>query len=131
MICTGRRDAAPATRTEEATMTTIEINGEHTEVPAGAVAYKFADPTESARWITDRVEARQIEREDPSLIVWADKKIATVTISEDTRVDHVGGADIIYAGEYIVEMPADYDPALVTADDLRLDPAIRILEEIR
>lgn len=50
-------------------MTTIAINGKSTPVPAGAVAYKYADPTEDARWIYDEDDARDIEREDPSLIV--------------------------------------------------------------
>ena len=40
------------------------------EAPAGAVAYKYADPTEDARWIYDAYEAREIAAEDPSLIVW-------------------------------------------------------------
>lgn len=51
-------------------MTTTEIHGEITTVPAGAVAYKYADPTEDARWIYDADEAREIAAEDPSLIVW-------------------------------------------------------------
>jgi hypothetical protein len=46
------------------------INGQPTEAPAGAVAWKYNDPTEDARWITDEAEARAIEREDASLIVW-------------------------------------------------------------
>ena len=52
-------------------MSTILINGTEVVVPAGAVAWKFADPTEDARWIYARDEASAIEREDPSLIVWA------------------------------------------------------------
>lgn len=51
-------------------MTTIEINGTATEVPADAVAYKHADPIEDARWIYDADEAREIAAEDPSLIAW-------------------------------------------------------------
>lgn len=51
-------------------MTTIKINNETTEVPAGAVAWKYADPTEGARWIYDREEADDVTREDPGLIVW-------------------------------------------------------------
>ena len=49
----------------------ITINGVATAVPDGAVAYKYADPIEDARWIYDAAEARQIAREDRSLIVWA------------------------------------------------------------
>lgn len=52
---------------------TIEINGTQTEIPAGAVAYKHADPTEDARWISDEDEAWEIEQIDPSLIVWAEE----------------------------------------------------------
>jgi len=47
----------------------IEINGVAVVVPAGAIAYKYADPTEDARWIYDAGEARQIASEDPSLII--------------------------------------------------------------
>lgn len=47
-----------------------EINNVKTEAPEGAVAWKYADPTEDARWIYDADEAREIEREDPSLIEW-------------------------------------------------------------
>lgn len=54
------------------TTQTIEINGSATDVPTGAIAYKYADPTEDARWITDESEARQIASDDPRLIVWAD-----------------------------------------------------------
>jgi len=42
---------------------------ESAEAPEGAVAYKYADPTEDARWIFDADEAREIAAEDPSLIV--------------------------------------------------------------
>ncbi len=62
--------ATTASRENEMTQT-IKINGVTTEVPAGAVAYKHADPTEDARWIYDANEARDIEKEDPSLIVYA------------------------------------------------------------
>lgn len=51
---------------------TIIINGVVTAVPDGAVAYKYTDPTEEARWIYDDAEARDIAREDPSLIVWVE-----------------------------------------------------------
>jgi hypothetical protein len=47
----------------------IEINREQTEVPAGAVAYKYADPIEDTRWLYDEDAVRAVEREDPSLIV--------------------------------------------------------------
>lgn len=41
------------------------------QAPEGAVAYKFADPTEDARWLYDLAEAERIALEDPSLIRWA------------------------------------------------------------
>ena len=53
-------------------MTTIKINGIPTEVPADAIAYKYADPTEDARWIYSEGEVEEIEREDPGLIVRVD-----------------------------------------------------------
>jgi hypothetical protein len=37
-------------------------------VPAEAIAYKFADPTEGARWLTSDSEVDEIRREDLSLI---------------------------------------------------------------
>ena len=49
-------------------MPTIEINGTAVAVPDQAIAYKYADPIEDARWILDATEARQIASEDPSLI---------------------------------------------------------------
>lgn len=55
---------------------------------------------------------------------------ATVTIHEDTLVEFAGISEMIYAGEYTVEMPADYDPALVTAEDMRFDPAIVRVDEL-
>lgn len=50
-------------------MATIQINGVKTQVPEGAIAYKYADPTEDARWIYDESDLAEIRREDPSLIV--------------------------------------------------------------
>ena len=48
----------------------VRINGAVYDMPAGAVAYKYADPTEGERWITSEAEATEIERIDPSLIEW-------------------------------------------------------------
>lgn len=36
--------------------------------PEGAVAWKFTDPTDPARWIFDQAEADEIRSIDPSLI---------------------------------------------------------------
>jgi hypothetical protein len=38
--------------------------------PDGAIAYKYSDPIENARWIYDQREARKIAAEDPNLLVW-------------------------------------------------------------
>lgn len=46
----------------------IERNGMPVPVPAGAIAWKFADPTEDGRWIYAEDDAAAIAREDPSLL---------------------------------------------------------------
>lgn len=51
-------------------------------------------------------------------------QIATIRIDEDTPVDLPNGRNIVYAGLYRVEMPADYDPKLVTAVDMEMDGSI-------
>ncbi len=51
-------------------MNTATINNTTAEAPTGAVAYKYNDPTEPARWIYDTDEAEGIELEDPNLIEW-------------------------------------------------------------
>lgn len=38
--------------------------------PRGAVAWKHEDPIEGARWIFDETEASEIDRIDPSLLIW-------------------------------------------------------------
>jgi len=43
------------------------------EPPEGAVAYKYADPIEKAKWIYDKNEAVEIEKVDASLIEWVNK----------------------------------------------------------
>jgi hypothetical protein len=37
--------------------------------PAGAIAWKYADPVEDARWVTDQDDYDAIAREDPGLLV--------------------------------------------------------------
>lgn len=54
------------------TTRTATINGRPTEAPEGAVAFKYADPIEDARWIGDEDEARDIAGDDPTLIVWVE-----------------------------------------------------------
>ncbi len=51
-------------------MKTAIINGQTVEAPAGAVAYKYADPIEPATWLTDEADAAAIEQIDSALIVW-------------------------------------------------------------
>lgn len=38
--------------------------------PVDALAWKYADPTEDARWVTDADDLREIEAADPSLLVY-------------------------------------------------------------
>ena len=52
-------------------MSIITINGLEITVPRGAVAWKYNDPLEYARWIYDQDKAVEIQRKDPTLIVWA------------------------------------------------------------
>lgn len=52
---------------------TIQINGVAVAVPEGAVAYKYADPTEGPRWIYDEADLVEISNEDPSLLVSVDQ----------------------------------------------------------
>lgn len=72
------------------TTDTIKINGIATEVPAGAVAYKHADPVEDARWLYDEDEAQCIASEDPSLIVWT---------AQEVDPDTGWSTDVIEVGE--------------------------------
>jgi len=51
-----------------ATTAYAEINGELVEAPEGALAWKYNDPIESARWLYDENEIADIEGEDCSLI---------------------------------------------------------------
>lgn len=44
-------------------------NGVYLWIPNGALAWKQANPTESARWIYDERELHDIRAKDPSLIV--------------------------------------------------------------
>lgn len=55
-------------------MTTITINPgtpaeETLEVPDGAIAFKYADPTQGWCWVYTEELLREVEAEDPSLIV--------------------------------------------------------------
>lgn len=55
----------------------IMINGTPTTPPSGAIAWKYNDPIERARWIYNMAEANEISRDDSGLLVWA--------IGEDER----------------------------------------------
>lgn len=46
----------------------VTINGVTIKAPKGALAYKFNDPTEDAKWLYTEEEIREIEKEDTSLI---------------------------------------------------------------
>lgn len=105
------------TTTQEPTMpaTTININDQPTQAPEHAIAYKFADPIEDARWIYDADDLAAIKREDPSLIgeITVGHTVMTATI---TRSAAQAIADAIneMRGN---SMPWDNDPEL-TADDI-------------
>ncbi len=47
---------------------TATINGTVIAAPDGAVAYKYADPTEDARWLYTEREVEMVAREDAGLI---------------------------------------------------------------
>jgi len=55
-----------------------------------------------------------------------DTNIQTVTIPEDVTVEGYG---IFLAGTYRVEMPTYYDPDVVTATDIVMDSALRVVTE--
>ncbi len=59
-------------RVAEETPRDVTINGVTIAAPKGAVAYKYSDPEEDARWIYDEDEAAEIAAEDHSLLVWVD-----------------------------------------------------------
>jgi hypothetical protein len=46
----------------------VNINGVATEMPTGAMAYKYADSTEGDRWVYDQGDLAEIKSEDPSLL---------------------------------------------------------------
>lgn len=54
----------------------LVIDGEPTEVPEGAVAWKQTDALEDACWLYDEVEARAIERGDPGVVLWTPSRRA-------------------------------------------------------
>lgn len=49
-----------------------------------------------------------------------------VDVPRDVRIRGYG---IFYAGKYLVEMPVDYDPDLVTAEGIVMDGAMRVVRE--
>lgn len=55
---------------------TLMIDGEETEVPAGAVAWKQADAVEDACWLYDEVEAKTIDHDEPGVVVWTPSRLA-------------------------------------------------------
>lgn len=51
------------------------IAGTPTPAPAGAIAWKYADPTEDARWLFDAAEVAEVMAADPNLIVAVEERI--------------------------------------------------------
>jgi hypothetical protein len=54
----------------------------------------------------------------------AASKIATVHVADDVTAR----GNVLYAGTYRVEMPADYEPSEVTGEDILCDGALRIVD---
>lgn len=50
-------------------MKLAHINDQVVEAPEHAIAYKYEDPTDDARWIFDESEVYEIRQVDPSLLV--------------------------------------------------------------
>src|SRR2546421_5534172 len=73
---------------------TVAINGTETAAPQGAIAYKYNDPTEDARWIYDEGEADQIAAEDPSLIEWVGEPSPLTVTAEDVEALYRRGQEI-------------------------------------
>lgn len=48
---------------------TVAVDVFGSAIPETALALKFTDPTESARWIDDESDLADIERADPSLVM--------------------------------------------------------------
>ena len=51
---------------------TVSINDVSVALPDGAIAYRYGDDDEPARWIYSEEDAHAIEDEDPELIEWPD-----------------------------------------------------------
>ena len=58
----------------------------------------------------------------------ATRQTATVRVEENAQDSRTG--NILYAGTYRIELPADYDPALVTGVDILCDDQIHVLGEV-
>jgi hypothetical protein len=57
------------TRFDTQTTTHYKVGDGEMRAPEGAVAYKYADPTEGARWVYEQEDLAEIRSADPSLIV--------------------------------------------------------------
>ena len=57
-------------RIDSAEMVWLDETGCYVSETKTAVAWKYEDPIEDARWIYDADEAREIEIIDPSLLIW-------------------------------------------------------------
>jgi len=88
-------------------MSTIRINGIETAVPAGAIAYKYADPTEGARWVYEQSDLDDIRREDPSLIVGVPNYGIQVQTEAGRDFRVLAGWDSVYTSRADAEAAAE------------------------
>jgi hypothetical protein len=59
------------------------------------------------------------------------RKIHEIQITEPVRGTRDNGTHMyLEPGTYRIEMPADYDPALVTPEDVVHDGQIRVVEDL-
>lgn len=79
--------------------TSIQINGVRTPAPARAIAYKYADPIEDARWIYDESDLRAIAAEDPKLLVPVPHHERTVWTDPDTDIEYDRDGRVTYDPE--------------------------------
>ena len=95
----------------------------------GARLRKYADPTEDGRDDLTPDEAIEVAAEDPGLIYITleldqdldGDRLAVIEIPEDVETE----AQILYAGTYLVAIPPEYDPEIVTGADIIQDGLIR------
>lgn len=72
-------------------------------------------------------EKPELRKDLLPLLKVARTKRVTVTIEDDERIQGYG---TFYAGDYLVEMPANYDEDEVGAEDIVFDGAITVIREL-